>query len=162
MSGITQLLRLFCQRGQLILIGYRLGDLMRHQQLRFGVYRPLTMIADIAALTSFHGATRRIGQSALTFFPRLQGLQQRLGWSLARASWFNVRVQLISCRMLGLRLAMIICLQLFESGMNLLMDLLTQARALFLTNIPLLAVDGLEFAALDRDQLLSKSITSLA
>jgi hypothetical protein len=57
---------------------------------------------------------------------------------------------------------MIIFIQLFEITINLLMDLLKQARARFLTEITFFAVDGLDFAAIDSDQRLSKYITFLA
>ena len=53
-------------------------------------------------------------------------------------------------------------IQLFELGLKLLIDLLKQARELFLTEITCFAVDPLEFAAIDSDQLLSKPIKSLA
>jgi hypothetical protein len=84
MIGVKHLLRLFCHRGQLILISYRMCDLMRHQQLLCGIDCHLNMITDIDALTGFHGATIRIGQRELTFFPSLPCLKQLLVLSLAR------------------------------------------------------------------------------
>ena len=162
MTGLKHLLSPFGHRGQLIWIGYRICDRRRTKQRRFGVYRHLHMIADLEAWTGVHGATSRIGHRALTVFPRVQCLTRRLGLSLARASLFDFRFQLIRWRMLGLRRERIMCTQRFESGITPLLDSLTPAPELFLTRITAVAVDRLAFAAIESAQLLSAESNSLA
>jgi hypothetical protein len=78
-------------------------------------------------------------------------LTQVLILVLARLSRRDFCFQFLSRGMLGLRVHWIVCIELFKRCVKLVRDVLKPSLELFVTEVPVLAVDSFELAPIDGD-----------
>lgn len=162
MAGFPRVLRADGHRGQLSLVRHGLGDLMGHAQLVLLRDGQRHIVTAVGPLVGLHRPTLSVSEGDGRGATGGKMLQPVVVVLLARLSLAYLFCQLLRCRRVALCFNGILLIQCSQRHINLFRQVFQSRLKVFLTEMPILMVDGLELTPSNGTPFTTQYVESLA